>query len=79
MQVVPGAILLTDDAAARIVAEKLQYEVHGTIGVVVRALRRVQRTRRQVINLLRSIPRRSTLHLSKALLQSIIEEVQRSP
>jgi acetylornithine deacetylase/succinyl-diaminopimelate desuccinylase-like protein len=35
---VPQAILLTDDAAARLVAEKLGYEVHGTIGVVVRSL-----------------------------------------
>jgi predicted nucleic acid-binding protein len=76
MQEVPNAILLTDDAAARLVAEKLSYEVHGTIGVVVRALRRRQRTKRQVLNLLRSIPRRSTLFVSKELLESIIEEVR---
>jgi predicted nucleic acid-binding protein len=47
MQQSPEAILLTDDAAARLVAERLAYEVHGTIGVVVRALRRRQRTKRQ--------------------------------
>jgi predicted nucleic acid-binding protein len=76
MQEVPNAILLTDDAAARLVAEKLSYEVHGTIGVVVRALRRRQRTKRHVLNLLRSIPRRSTLFVSKELLESIIEEVR---
>jgi predicted nucleic acid-binding protein len=45
-----NAILLTDDAAARLAAEKLSYEAHGTLGVVVRALRRKQRTKRQVIN-----------------------------
>ena len=36
----PDAIFLTDDAAARIVAIKLGYRVHGTIGVLVRAIRR---------------------------------------
>ena len=57
----PQAIFLTDDAAARLVAQRLGYEVHGTIGVVIRALRRQQRTKRQVVNLLRSVPHRSTL------------------
>src|SRR5437867_1901234 len=47
MEGAPDAILLTDDAAARLVAERLEYEVHGTIGVIVRALRRQQRTKRQ--------------------------------
>jgi predicted nucleic acid-binding protein len=76
MQQSPGAILLTDDAAARLVAERLGYEVHGTIGVVVRALRRRQRTKRQVLNLLRSIPRRSSLFIDARLLDSVIEQVQ---
>ncbi len=76
MQVDPDAILLTDDTAARLVAGKLGYEVHGTIGVVVRALRRRQRTKRQVLNLLRSIPQRSTLFVTEALLDSIIDEVR---
>src|SRR5436309_10159389 len=73
MQQSPGAILLTDDAAARLVAERLGYEVHGTIGVVVRALRRRRRTKRQVLNLLRSIPRKSSLFIDSRLLDSVIE------
>lgn len=75
MQDVAGGILLTDDAAARLVAERLGYDVHGTIGVVVRALRRQQRTKRQVLNLLRAIPHRSTLFIDRQLLESVIEEV----
>jgi predicted nucleic acid-binding protein len=74
----PGAILLTDDAAARLVAERLRYPVHGTIGVVVRALRRRQRTKRQVLNLLRSVPRRSSLFIEPRLLGSVIEQVRSS-
>lgn len=76
LQQAPAAILLTDDAAARLVAERLQYEVHGTIGVALRALRRGQRTKRQVLNLLRSVPRRSSLFIEAALLASIIEQVE---
>jgi predicted nucleic acid-binding protein len=76
MQENPNAILLTDDAAARLVAQRLEYEVHGTIGVVLRALRRQQRTRRQVLNLLRALPRRSTLFIDRRLLNAITEEVR---
>ena len=76
MQQSPDAILLTDDSAARLVANRLGYEVHGTIGVVVRALRRGQRTKRQVLNLLRSIPQRSSLFIDSLLLDSVIEQVR---
>jgi predicted nucleic acid-binding protein len=75
MSETPDAILLTDDTAARLVAVKLNYEVHGTIGIVVRAIRRGQRTKRQVLNVLRSIPTRSTLFVSATLLDSVIDEV----
>lgn len=75
MQEATGAILLTDDAAARLVAERLGFEAHGTIGVVVRALRREQRTKRQVLNLLRAVPKRTTLFIEVRLLDDVIEEV----
>lgn len=78
MQVSTGAILLTDDAAARLVAERLEYEVHGTIGVIVRALRRQQRTKRQVLNLLRALPHRSTLFIQTKLLESVIEQIEKA-
>jgi len=71
-----GAQLLTDDAAARLVAQRLGYEVHGTIGVALRALRRGQRTKRQILNLLRALPQRSTLFIEARLLRSVIEEVE---
>jgi predicted nucleic acid-binding protein len=34
----PQHILLTDDAAARLVAEKMKFRVHGTIGVLIRSI-----------------------------------------
>lgn len=78
MQQTPSAMLLTDDAAARLAAERLGFEVHGTIGVVVRSLRRQQRTKRQILNLLRLIPRKSTLFIERRLLYSIVERIARS-
>jgi predicted nucleic acid-binding protein len=78
MQDTPDAILLTDDAAARLVAERMKYQVHGTIGVIVRALRRQQRTRRQVLNLLRALPHRSTLFIQAKLLESVIEQIRKA-
>ena len=74
----PGAILLTDDAAARLAAKALQLPTHGTIGILLRAIRRNQRTRSEVIDLLRQIPVRSTLHIRPTLLRDIVEEVERS-
>jgi len=35
----PKAILLTDDAAARLAAKGLGYQVHGSIGILLRAIR----------------------------------------
>ncbi len=76
MQEHADAILLTDDSAARLVAQRLDYEVHGTIGVVLRALRMQQRTKRQVLNLLRTLPKRSTLFIEPRLLDWVTEQVK---
>jgi predicted nucleic acid-binding protein len=39
-----GQLFLCDDAAARLAAESLGYEVHGTIGLLIRAVRRGKRS-----------------------------------
>ncbi len=72
----PGATLLTDDRAARSAAQAMAYPVQGTIGVLVFGWRQGQRSRRQLLNLLRTLPQRSTLHVSKAILHGVISEVQ---
>lgn len=72
-----AAILLTDDAAARMAAKAMGFRSHGTIAVLLRAIRRQQRTRESVLNLLRSIPSISTLHIRADLLGEILEEVER--
>jgi predicted nucleic acid-binding protein len=78
MQTHPSAIFLTDDAAARLAAQSLRYRVHGTIGILLRSIRRSQRTRENVLDILRTLPIYSTLYIRPQLLQSIIAEVERT-
>jgi predicted nucleic acid-binding protein len=74
----PNAILLTDDAAARLTAEILGYRVHGSIGILVRAIRRRQRTEDELLSILRELPLRSSLHIRPVLLEEIIAQVETS-
>jgi predicted nucleic acid-binding protein len=73
---VPGSLLLTDDTAARLAAKQIGVPVHGTIGILLRAIRRKQKTAMEVVELLRSLPERSTLHLTKNLLQEVLAAVE---
>ena len=49
MQEIPNATLLTDDSAARLLAVRMGYDVHGTIGVILRGMRHGLRTKRRVL------------------------------
>jgi predicted nucleic acid-binding protein len=73
----PSGLLLTDDTAARLASASLGINTHGTIGILVRAIRRKQRTKKEVIALLQSLPTCSTLHLKRSLLEAVIKEVNR--
>ena len=76
METYPQAIFLTDDAAARLAAVTLGYRVHGTIGVLLRAIRREQRSQEEVLTILRILPKQSTLHIRMKLLQDIITRLE---
>ncbi len=52
-----------------------RFRVHGTIGILIRAIRRNQRSPEEVVALLRDLPRRSSLHIRPGLLVDIIDEV----
>jgi predicted nucleic acid-binding protein len=71
----PDAILLTDAAAARLAAEVLGYRVHGSIGILLRAIRRQQRTSQEVLSILQELPARSSLHIRQSLLDDIIVQL----
>jgi predicted nucleic acid-binding protein len=74
----PGAMFLTDDTAARLAASSLQIRSHGSIGIMIRAIRRGQRTKQEVLSMLRALPATSSLHIKRSLLQEIIAEVDSS-
>lgn len=74
---VSADLFLTDDTAARLAARQLSLPVHGTIGIVVRAIRREQKSKDEVLSILRSLPTVSTLHIRQTFLEEIIGEVER--
>jgi predicted nucleic acid-binding protein len=69
-------LLLTDDTAAKLAAKSLHLSAHGTLGVLLRAIRRRQRTPQEVLSVLNALPVRSTLHVKRELLDEIIREVK---
>ena len=73
-----NALLLTDDTAARLAAASLQIKAHGTLGILIRAIRRNQRSKDHVLAILKMIPTESSLHIKRTLLESIIAEVKQN-
>ena len=71
-------ILLCDDAAARLAAESMGFRVHGTMGLLIRAIRAGTKSKPEVVHLLGFLPQRSTLHISRRLLRDIIQQVSES-
>jgi predicted nucleic acid-binding protein len=74
----PDSVLLTDDTAARLAAKTLDIKAHGTLGLLVRATRRKQLSKAEVLELLGRIPTDSSLHIRPGLLAEIIRQVAES-
>lgn len=72
----PLSTLLTDDTAARLAAKTLNISAHGTIGILVRSIRRHLRTKEEILELLSSIPRCTTLHVRPAFLAEVLRDVE---
>ena len=72
----PNAIFLTDDAAARLVAEQMRFKVHGTIGILIRSIRRGQKKPEEVLQILEDLPKKSSLYIKHSLLNEILHKVK---
>ena len=72
-----GGMFLTDDAGARLVAEEMGIEVHGTIGALIRSVRRGKRAPQEIIQMLDELPNRSTLFIENALLEDIKRKLRK--
>jgi predicted nucleic acid-binding protein len=72
-----NSLLLTDDTAARLAAKNLGVAAHGTLGILVRAVRRATLSKSEVLELLRAIPSQTSLHVRASLLAEVIDDVER--
>ena len=72
----PHSMLLTDDTAARLAAKSIGVAAHGTIGLLIRAVRCKLRTKDEVLQLLGDIQNRTTLHIRPSFLVDVIREVE---
>lgn len=73
----PDAVFLTDDASARLVAKHMGFKVHGTIGVLVRSIRRGQMKSEEVISVIEKIPQKSSLHIKPSLIEEVILKIKK--
>lgn len=73
----PDALFLTDDASARMVADRMGFRVHGTIGIIVRAIRQGRKSPAEVLPIIGSIPSRSTLFIKPSLLKEIATRIRK--
>lgn len=69
-------MFLTDDAAARLVATRIGFNVHGTIGVLIRAIRRGLLKPEDVLDILLLLPTQSTLYIKSSVLNEIIQRIK---
>lgn len=69
-------VLLTDDTSARLAAKALNVSAHGTLGILLRAVRRKQKSKEDILNILRALSIRSTLHVKRELLDEVIRRVE---
>ena len=76
MEKYPQAIFLTDDAAARLFAERMRYAVHGTIGILVRSIRRGQKKPEEVLTILSEMPLNSSLYIKFSLIDEIMQQIK---
>jgi predicted nucleic acid-binding protein len=73
----PLAIFLTDDASARLVADQMGFKVHGTIGILIRSIRRKQMKPEETLRILKEIPSKTTLYIKPSLLDDIILTIRK--
>jgi predicted nucleic acid-binding protein len=74
-----GGLLLSDDDAARQTAEALGFSVTGTLGLLLRGIRRKQISAAQVRQIAAEFSKRSTLHVSRSLLKRFADSIPDKP
>lgn len=73
----PDALFLTDDSAARLVAEEFGYKVHGTLGLLIRSVRQGRLSPNEVLEILRNVQTNSSLYIRTSLLLDVIKRLEK--
>lgn len=68
---------LTDDLEARSVAKNYNLEVHGTIGIVLRAFRQKIINKKTAIKKIEELYSRSSLFITKDLVDAVVKEINK--
>ena len=71
-----ASYFLTDDLEARQVAKNYNLEVHGTVGIVLRAFRHKLINKKEAIEKVRSLKNTSSLFITQDLISNIIEAIE---
>lgn len=67
---------LTDDLEAREVAKKFKLEVHGTIGIILRAFREKILTKKEAAEKIRQLQTKSSLFITSNLIEKVLLEIE---
>jgi predicted nucleic acid-binding protein len=67
---------LTDDLDARETAKRFNLEVHGTIGIILRAFREKVIQKEEAIKKIKSLQSISSLFITKDLIEKILHEIE---
>lgn len=69
-------VFITDDLDARTIAKNFNIEVHGTVGVIVRAFREGIIPKDMAVNKIRELYEKSSLFITKDLADFAIKEIK---
>lgn len=70
-----GRCLLSDDAAARALAEVIGFEVRGSVGLILRGWQREQISKAEAVELLHRLAGASSLHMRSTLLDQVLRQL----
>lgn len=68
--------LLTDDLDARVAAKSFNFEVHGTIGIILRAFRENIFDRKSAIEKVNELHKNSSLFITSDLINEVIKAIK---
>lgn len=69
-------VFITDDLDARTIAKNLNLEVHGTVGVIVRAYREKIISKETAINKIKELHENSSLFITKDLVEWAVNQIK---